>query len=417
MFQKFTLNNGLRIVCEQIPYVRSLSIGIWVGTGSRNETLQNNGVSHFIEHMLFKGTYKRSAKQIAECIDNIGGQLNAFTGKECTCFYAKVLDTHADIAIELLADIFFNSRISDNYITIEKRVILEEIKMYEDSPEDIVHDLFAETVWADNSLGFPILGSPKSLRKINRKVIANNINDNYTPQNSVISIAGNFDSKNLLKLLEKEFGKWGCANEHIIKSNKAEFTSRSMVKHKDTEQVHACMGFKGIEQGNDRLYPLLAVNNIFGGGMSSRLFQKIRETKGLVYSIYSYPAAYKYEGLFCIYAGMNPEHFEKVLYLIIEEIRKIISKGITKDELEKSKEQLKGSFILGLESTSSRMNSIGKSELLLGRIKTTTEVLSKINSISLSDINEIINMVFNLNNISFSAVGTIPSDFKISKIL
>lgn len=416
MFQKFTLNNGLRIVCEKIPYVRSLSIGIWVGTGSRNESHQNNGVSHFIEHMLFKGTYKRSAKQIAECIDNIGGQLNAFTGKECTCYYAKVLDTHVEIAIELLADMFFNSRLSEKNISIEKRVILEEIRMYEDSPEDIVHDLFAETVWENNSLGFPILGNPQSLRKINREVIKNYMSGYYTPQNSVISVAGNFDSQNLLKLLETSFGKWESAENKVFLSKKAEFIIGSKIRQKDTEQIHICMGFKGIEQGNDGLYALLAVNNIFGGGMSSRLFQKIRENKGLVYSIYSYPASYRDEGLFCIYAGMNPEHFEKVLYLINEETKKIISKGITKDDLEKSKEQLKGNFILGLESTSSRMNSIGKSELLLGKIKSASEVLLKIDELSLNDINEVINQIFDLNNISFSAVGNIPPNFNIKNI-
>lgn len=409
MFEKVVLDNGIRIVCEKMPHVRSVSIGIWIGTGSRNESHKNNGISHFIEHMFFKGTRKRNARQIAESIDNIGGQLNAFTGKECTCYYAKTLDEHIDVAIETLSDMFFESKLANNDIEVEKRVILEEISMYEDSPEELVHDLLSEAVWDGNSLGYPILGTLESLGNIYRDEINDYISKNYTPQNTVIAVAGNYNIDELCTLVRKYFGDWKPKKKEVQNYIKAEFTQNIKLKEKDTEQVHICMGFDGIEHGNDDIYTLLAINNIFGGGMSSHLFQKIREEKGLVYSIYSYPSSYRSEGLFTIYAGMNPEHLDRVVNLIAEEINNLLKKGITREELERSKEQLKGNYILGLESTISRMNSIGKSELLLGYINPPEKILRKIGNISYDSISELIKRVFNINNMSFSVVGNIKS--------
>lgn len=409
MFEKVVLDNGVRIVCEKIPHVRSVSIGIWIGTGSRNENHKNNGISHFIEHMFFKGTRKRNARQIAESIDNIGGQLNAFTGKECTCYYAKTLDEYIDVAIETLSDMFFESRLANDDIEVEKRVILEEISMYEDSPEELVHDLLSEAVWDGNPLGYPILGTIESLGNIDRYEINDYISKNYTPQNTVIAVAGNYDIDELCALARKYFGGWNLEKKQVQNYIKAEFTQNIKLKEKDTEQVHICMGFDGIEHGNDDIYTLLAINNIFGGGMSSHLFQKIREEKGLVYSIYSYPSSYRSEGLFTIYAGMNPEHLDRVVNLIAEEINNLLKKGITREELERSKEQLKGNYILGLESTISRMNSIGKSELLLGYINPPEKILRKIGNISYDSISELIKRVFNINNMSFSVVGNIKS--------
>jgi predicted Zn-dependent peptidase len=416
MFKKTTLDNGLRIVSEKIPYVRSVSIGVWIGTGSRNENKINNGISHFIEHMLFKGTEKRSAKEIAESIDNIGGQLNAFTGKECTCYYTKTLDTHIEIAVEVLSDMLFNSVFAKKDIDIERKVILEEIGMYEDSPEELVHDILSETVWNGNSLGYPILGTQESLGNMDQETIGEYLKQNYTPYNSVISVAGNFDDDKLVDIIKKYFGKWDLKKSEGRDFEKAEFISDSKIKEKETEQVHICMGFNGIEHGNDKLYTLLAVNNIFGGGMSSRLFQKIREEKGLVYSIYSYPSSYRNAGLFTIYAGMKPEHMPKVSGMIIDEINKLLKNGISKDDLEKSKEQLKGNFILGLESTSSRMNSIGKSELMLERIFSPEEVLEKIDEITMKSVDEIISKIFRLDKMSFTAVGNIKNEIDIKKL-
>lgn len=412
MFKKIVLSNGLRLVYEQIPYVRSVSVGIWVGTGSRNEDLYNNGISHFIEHMLFKGTAKRTAKDIAECIDAIGGQINAFTGKECTCYYTKTLDTHLDVALDVLADMFFNSKFFSNDINVEKRVVIEEIGMYEDTPEELVHDIFSEMVWSGNPLGYPILGTEKCIKKFNKKMIKQYMEQHYTPFNTVISVAGNFEEAVLVEIINKFFGSWKCSKEYNLSYLPAEYKTDKVIREKDTEQVHLCMGFQGIEHGNQKVYSLLALNNIFGGGMSSRLFQNIREEKGLVYSIYSYPSTYKNAGLFMIYAGMNPEYLQEVVDLTRKEIDFLVKSGITQDELNKSKEQLKGNFILGLESTNSRMNSIGKSELMLGKINTPEEVLQIMDNIKLDDIYEAINLVFKYEKMSISAVGNLKKEIE-----
>jgi predicted Zn-dependent peptidase len=407
MHRKFTLKNGVRVVCERIPHVRSVSASIWVKTGSRNENAKNNGISHFVEHMLFKGTETRSAAQIAECIDNIGGQLNAFTGKECTCFYAKTLDEHIGIALDVLSDMFFNSVFDKRDIALEKQVILEEISMYEDSPEELVHDLLSETVWGGSSVGYPILGTKSSLKNINRRMILEYMDERYVQPNTVISVAGNFEEDRLEALLDKYFGGWEPKNGRDGETRQIEFRPEISIKEKDTEQVHICLGFEGVKTGDDDMYPLLAVNNILGGGMSSRLYQKIREEKGLVYSVYSYPTAYMDTGLFTIYAGMKPENLKEVTNLIEEEVEDIRSNGITQAELERTREQMKGNYILGLESTSSRMNSIGKSELLLGYIYTPDEILEKISSVTMDDIGRIISRIFGSDRKGVSVVGNI----------
>lgn len=413
MYKKIILDNGLRLVYENIPYVRSVSVGIWVGTGSRNENKSNNGISHFIEHMLFKGTSKRSAKDIAECIDAIGGQINAFTGKECTCYYTKTLDTHLDIALDVLSDMLFNSNFNRTEMDVEKRVVIEEIGMYEDTPEELVHDIFSEMVWNGNSLGYPILGNEKCINKFNKKKIEQYMSEYYTPGNTVVSVAGNFDESKLLDYVKSYFGSWLSKGKSELNYSKAEYQIDKVIRNKDTEQIHLCMGFEGVEHGDDKIYSLLALNNIFGGGMSSRLFQNIREQKGLVYSIYSYPSTYKGAGLFMIYAGMNPEYLQTVIDLTREEIELILNKGITQDELTKSKEQLKGNYILGLESINSRMNNIGKSELMLGKIDTPEVVLEKIRNVNMESIHEVINTVFKLDKMSISAVGNIKKEIII----
>ena len=413
MFKKTMLDNGLRLVYEKIPYVRSVSVGIWVGTGSRNEDMKNNGISHFIEHMLFKGTNKRTAKEIAECIDAIGGQINAFTGKECTCYYTKTLDTHLEVSLDVLSDMLFNSKFTSNDIKVEKKVVIEEIGMYEDTPEELVHDIFSENVWRSNPLGYPILGTKECIDKFNKKKIDQYMKDNYTPYNTVISVAGNFDESYLIEAVKKYFGAWQYDKSFSRSYEDVEYHKNMVIREKDTEQVHLCIGFQGIVHGDERIYSLLALNNIFGGGMSSRLFQKIREEKGLVYSIYSYPSSYKAAGLFMIYAGMIPEYLQTVDDLTKKEIDLLVKKGITPDELDKSKEQMKGNFILGLESTSSRMNSIGKAELMLGKISTPEEILQKMDQVSMESTREVIDMVFNYDKLSISAVGNLKSEIKL----
>lgn len=416
MFQKELLKNGIRIVTEEIPYVNSVSIGLWIKAGSRYESIENNGISHFIEHMLFKGTKKRSAKEIANSIDKIGGQLNAFTSKECTCLYAKVLDAHFDIALDVLADMFFNSNFDHEDIEKEKGVVLEEINMYEDSPEDLVHDLFSQTVWSGNSLGMPVLGTESSLGNLKREKILDYFNNNYIPQNIVISVVGNIKHTDAVKNVREYFEKSKPGNREAIQTPTPNFEPEYMFKNKLTEQVHLCMGFVGVDIKSEAYYPMLILNNIFGGAMSSRLFQKIREDRGLAYSVFSYPSSFVDCGLFSIYAGSKPGNLKSVAELIMEEINILKEKGITEEELYDSKEQLKGSYILGLESTSGRMISIGKSELILKRVYTPAEILEKIDKVDIDSTNKVINYIFDKRNMGAAVIGSMKKNTNIKKL-
>lgn len=394
MHEIIELKNGLRVVIENITHVKSISVGVWVGAGSYAETRANNGISHFIEHMMFKGTKKRTPKEIAEAIDDIGGQLNAFTSRDCTCYYAKVLSDHLDTAVDVLSDMLFNSLYDVNDISLEKGVVLEEINMYNDSPDELVHDLLMEKVWQGNSLGYSILGTSKSLKKITRDDILSYIENYYTPQNSIISVVGNFDRANLLSLINDAFGNW--ENNGVVKKspNTPRFTVGRDEITKDIEQTHLCVGYDALSRGHQLLYPLMVVNTVLGSGMSSRLFQKIREEKGLVYSIYSYQSVFAKAGLFTIYAGMNPARLDEVSQLIFKEIDELKKNGLSEHEVAKSKEQLKGSLILGLESTSSRMNSYGQSLLLIDKIRTIDEMIEKIDSVNVDNVKQVIDLVF-----------------------
>ena len=329
---KKNTDNGVRIVYEEIPYLRSVSVGIWVAAGSRYENEFNNGISHFIEHMMFKGTANRTAKEIAESMESIGGQINAFTGRECTCYYAKALDEHIDTMIDVLSDIFFNSLFSESVLDVERSVIFEEIGMYEDTPDDLVHDLLSRTVWPGNPLGLPILGSVKCLNNISRDTIIGYMKDNYLPQRTVVSVAGNFREDFLLEELEKRFGNWKPAKDDKSNIIPTQYKRGFKIKEKSIEQVHVCMGMQGVSHGDDNLYALLAVNNVFGGTMSSRLFQKVREELGMAYSIFSFPASFIDNGLYTIYAATNPANLKDVITAIIGEMRKMII-AHTPDEL------------------------------------------------------------------------------------
>lgn len=416
MLQKETLINGIRIVTEEIPYVNSVSIGIWIKAGSRYENLENNGISHFIEHILFKGTKNRSAKDIANSIDKIGGQLNAFTSKECTCFYAKVLDTHFDTALDVLSDMFFNSNFDCGEIDKERGVVLEEINMYEDTPEDLVHDLFSQTVWSGNPLGMSILGTEESLGNLNREKMIQYFNENYCPKNIVISVVGNFKQNDIVNKIKAYFENVEQKDKTDAQIEIPHFEPDYMLKSKSTEQVHLCMGFNGVDVKSKAFYPLLVLNNVFGGAMSSRLFQKIREDRGLAYSVFSYPSSFEDCGLFSIYAGSKPDNLKSVTELIMEEIYTIKDKGITEEELYDSKEQLKGSYILGLESTSGRMISIGKSELLLDKIYLPSEILAKIDMVDMDSVNSIIKQIFDIDNMGAAIIGSMKKRTDIRKL-
>ena len=330
--------------------------------------------------------------------------------------YTKTLNTHAQIALDILADMFFNSRFDEKDIDIERKVILDEIDMCEDSPEGLVHDLLSESVWESNSLGFPILGTRESLSQIGQKEIKNYVKKNYLPQNTLVVIVGNFEHDYMEELVKEKFGGWKVPSTTRNMFKATQFIPCSKIKKKETEQVHICMAFEGIEYGNDDLYPLLAINNLLGGGMSSRLFQKVREEMGLAYSIYSYPSSYMNAGLFTVYAGMNPVHFQMVMELLIDEIRFLIKNGMSEEELEKSKEQLKGNYILASEDTGSRMSSIGKSGLLLDKTFSHDVILKKIDDISIERVKQVQKQVFDLNRVSFTAVGNIKCDINLSEL-
>ena len=405
MYNLFKLGNGLRVVVENIEYVNSVSVGLWVENGSRNENIMNSGISHFIEHMLFKGTTGRTAKQIAEAIEDVGGQINAFTGREATCFYIKALDTYLELSLDILSDMLFNSNFSEDEIEKEKGVIIEEINMSEDSPEDVLTDLHTKAIWNTDSISFPILGTMDTVKSFNRKMIIDYIDSYYIPENSVISISGKFDMKNIEKLVEKYFGKWDSKNKNITRYSSPDILNHHYFRKKDIEQLHISLGIPGVELGNDDTYTLILLSNILGGGSSSLLFQKIREELGVCYSIYSYISAFKNTGVVSIYAGLSPLYAEAAIDAIKEEVNKFAKLGVDNERLRKAKEQLKGSYILGLESTSSRMFSNGKSVMFLDKINTPSDVLRKINEIDMWRVNSVIEKTFKKGIINSAYVG------------
>lgn len=402
------LSNGIRVVSEEIPYVRSISIGVWVGNGSRCESKDENGMSHFIEHMLFKGTNKRSAKQIAYEIDAIGGQINAFTTKEYTCYYTKTLDEHAELAIEMLSDMIFDSRLDQSAMDMERNVITEEINMYEDEPDELAADLIMEAAYGDTPMGRPILGTVDSLKKINPQNMREYIYSHYTTENTVISVSGNFN-EGLIDLFEKYFTNHDMSDKNIEITPCPYRSGHSIVRTKDCEQIQLIAGFKSIDVTDDAVYSLLAFNNVFGSGMSSRLFQHIREEKGLAYSVYAYHSAYIGTGMFNICAGMAPQNLKAVCGIISDEINKIKKEKLSDKEIKTAKEQLKGSYILSYESIGSRMQAAGRNLLLNRQIISPEEVIDKINKISADSIADIIDRVLDTKTLCISAVGAIEN--------
>lgn len=413
MYKVKTLENGLTIIGEEIPYVKSISFGVWINAGSRIEDAKVSGVSHFIEHMLFKGTNKRTSKEIASEIDNLGGQINAFTSKECTCYYVKLLDEHIEIGLDILSDMILNSKFDEVDIDKERSVILEELKMYEDSPEDLAYDMLLEHIYAGDGLGMNILGTRESLKNIGKKELLEYFNTYYIPNNAVISISGNFNFDNMVEKIEDKFKNWN-GKDFEIELNEASFKSCIIAKNKDTEQVNLVMNLKAVGiENNDEVYALAVINNVFGGSISSRLFQKIREEKGLVYSIYSAQSLYRKCGELGIFASMSNENLEEVCEIIKGEIRDLRENYLTEKEIHESKEQLKGSYLLDLESTGSRMMSIGKSMLLVNKVKTTDEILECINNVSFDSIKKVIDKVFDLNNLGICIVGREVENIKL----
>lgn len=404
MFRKETLSNGVRIITEKIPYVRSASIGFWVGTGSRDEDDTNNGMAHFIEHMLFKGTDKRSAREIAEVLDAVGGQLNAFTSREYTCYYARVLDEHINVAIDLLTDMFFNSSFKEEDVEREKNVIIEEIKMYEDAPDEMIHDLFASTLWTGHALGQPVIGCEEIVRGTSRSHLLAFKEKYYSPDVLVVAAAGNIEHDNFVAKIAPYFA--GMTQKAAKRQIGAPTTmARVSCRKKETEQVHLCLGTPGLPTEHEQMYVLHLLNSILGGGISSRLFQEIREERGLAYSIFTYHNSYRDAGLFSVYAGLSRDNLNQVLDLISIELRDVRKNGVSADELFRAKEQLKGSILLGLESVSSRMTRLGKSEISLNRVITIDEVIDKIEKVSPEDVKVLAGQLITSDNIVVTSIG------------
>jgi len=399
------LSNGITVVTEVMPYLKSASFGVFVRAGSAYENEANNGIAHMIEHMLFKGTSLRSAKQIADEMARIGGNVNAFTSKEYTSFYATTLSSHLPIAIDIISDMLLNSLIDEKALKKEKRVIIEEIDMYEDSPEDLVHDMLQQRIWKKHPLGYIISGSKTIVRKISREQILDFMNNFYVSGNMVISVAGNFDEKDILRLLDEKFAKIREGNPPQQSYDKPKYTRVICKKNKDIEQVHCNIAFDSISYLSEERYALTVFNSILGGSINSRLFQKIRESSGLAYSVYSYGSSFRDTGLFHIYAAMNPAQTPVVVRKIFQIVSDMKNKGVTADELAMTKEQIKTEIILGNESAKSIMSSNGKAVLNRGRVIPVEEIIDGIERVSREDLLDFANTYFDIKNASISIVG------------
>ncbi len=404
------LSNGITVVTEELPYLRSSSFGIWVKAGSADEDETNNGIAHIIEHMLFKGTKNRSAKQIADEMARIGGNMNAFTSKECTSYYATTLIEHLPIAIDIISDMLINSLIDEKALKKEKGVIIEEIDMYDDSPEDLAHEMLQQRIWKDHPLGYIISGTKKIVRKVTKEQIKEFMDYHYVGENMIISVAGNIKSGEILKLLEEKFASIKAKSDSPKRiTSLPEYNKVICKRDKDIEQMHCNIAFNSISYLSEERFVLTVLNSIFGGGINSRLFQKIRENSGLTYTIYSYGSSYRETGLFHIYAAMNPSQTALVVKKIFQILSELKKKGVTKDELSMTKEQIKTELILGSESAKSRMNSNGKSMVYRERIVPIEEIVSGIEGVTQDGILEFANQYFDFNKASISLVGNMKS--------
>ena len=401
------LPNGITVVTEYMPYLKSASFGVWVKVGSANEDETNNGIAHMIEHMMFKGTKIRTAKQIADDMARIGGNINAFTSKECTSYYATTLSEHLPIAIQIIGDMLNNSLIDEKSLKKEKSVILEEIDMYEDSPEDLVHEMLQQRIWKGHPLGYMISGRKKIVRKIGREQILEFMDTYYTGENIVISIAGKFEQENILALVQEEFGNIKPKSNNARISDMPDYHKVTVKKEKDIEQLHVNIAFEGISYLSEDRFALSMFNSILGGSVSSRLFQKIREDAGLTYSIYSYGSSYKETGLIHIYAAMNPNQKDTVIKKIHNIVEGLKKKGVTAEELSMTKEQIKTELILGREGARNRMNANGKSMLFRGSLVPLGELIEGVEGVSLEDVKSFANRYMDISHSSLSLVGNI----------
>ncbi|HEV3152544.1 MAG TPA: pitrilysin family protein [Candidatus Baltobacteraceae bacterium] len=385
MYRKTTLRNGVRVITEAMPAFRSASIGIWADVGSASEAPEKRGISHLVEHMLFKGTGRRTARQIAEEMDGIGGNLNAFTDKETTCYYAKVMDQHLPLAVDVLTDMFLNSRFDPEELAKEQKVVLEEIKMYDDSPDELIHDLFIQTMWHGSNLGAPTIGFADTVTGLTPDDLRAHMQRRYAPNSVIVAAAGNVDHDRVVDEFEKAFATFEGQCELPLAETPVNTPNR-LFRQKDSEQAYVVLGTGGLSVRDERRYVLTVLDTILGGGMSSRLFQEIREKRGLVYTVYSFQAAYRAAGLFAVYAGTSPQNVGECVSVIGEQFASLRDTRVGDAELRLAKEHIKGSLTLSLESTSSRMIRLGRSEFSLGRQLTTEEIEEKVEAVTAEEV-------------------------------
>jgi len=409
-YRRTTLRNGLRVITERLPSVRSISLGVWVDTGGRNERDDEGGISHLIEHMVFKGTKQRSAKDIASALESIGGNLNAFTSREQTCFTARVLDEHLELAVDILADITCRATFTPINLKREKLVILEEIKESLENPSDHVHDLFAGAFWGDHPLGRPILGPADTVRSISRGRIRKYLDGHYRSKSIVIAASGSVSHAKLVRLVRDSFS---FAGGEAIEGTPAELGGgpRFAVESNDNQQIHACLGYPGFRYRDKHRLPFMILVTHLGGGMSSVLFQKVREQKGLAYTIFSYHDPYRDAGLFATYFATDKGRLGQALQITLRELRRVTRTPIPSERLEQVKQQLKGQLVIGMESTAARMNRLARLELMLGRHISLEQTMREIDQVTVGQIQELARMAFDENQLTIAALG--PTDQRV----
>jgi predicted Zn-dependent peptidase len=407
VYNRQVLPNGMVVLTERMPAVKSASIGVWVKVGSRDESPEVAGVSHFIEHMLFKGTERRSAQEIAKAIDAVGGTLDAFTSRESTCFYAKVLGEHLPLAIDILADTFLNSRLARDDIDRERQVVLQEIKMVEDTPDDLVHDLFAEAIWGDHPVARPILGQKEIVLRLSQSDIRRHMDRFYRPDCTVIAAAGDIEHDRLVDLVSRAFDGFDGQSIHLDPPAPVSMAA-VRVEERDTAQLHLCLGMDGLPHAHEDRYAISLLNAMLGGSMSSRLFQEVREKRGLAYSIYSYQASYRDCGLLVVYAGTSPESSSQVVDLIRAECARLRDEPVDPIDLQQAKDQLKGNLLLGLEGTSSRMTRLAKMEIYFQRNHELDEIIVGIEGVSANQFQALAERILRDEAFAITSIGPLP---------
>jgi predicted Zn-dependent peptidase len=411
------LPSGLTVLSEDLPGVRSIAVGLWLARGSRDETAAQNGLCHFIEHMSFKGTKKRSARDIALSLESIGGHLDAFTSKEETCYYARVQHHQLEQALEVIADIVRHSRFTSNDIRREKKVVLEEIKGVDDTPDELVHELFAEAIFDGHSLSYPILGSRQNCTRFTQLMVTGFWSGIYRPQNMLVALAGKADHLNLCRVLEKLFpGREGIP-DLLPAPCPPDFRPSLRILNRKISQAHICLGVPGVSYSNSDRYPAMVLNTVLGGGMSSRLFQKIREESGLAYTVYSFVDMYRDTGVLGVYLGVSPSQINKSLAMTLREIKRLVERPVHKDELQNAKEQLKGGLLLGMESTSSRMMRLARFALHGNRYLSVDQTLSQIDRVTMDQVHHLAQKMFQPQNLAAAILGPVNGkDYSLDRL-